>query len=511
VQPDPAAQRDAVVPSPSPRASGRACSLIAAALLACSPALHGHELDLGLDSRYLYFSDLASPGEDAQPEHGLELEPRARLAHATRSGRYRIDYAGSYQRYYEQPELNALEHRVRARVRRKLNARTALEIDERYRDVSNLRFSLLDLDAGDTALGPTQQRFLANDLVLLLTHDLSARLFLRSEVHHQLVAFLETEDRNDSQAITASGELGYRLSPRSSVGVEMNGGRQFFDATASRTGSEADVIGLNLVFETRWNPRSVVSARWGPALVRSTDDVPAAVLAPARVGRRVEGRTFLSAFERCAVDRGSGLRLASGCDPATPAQGIEVQDGLGAAERYAVVEPVTGRGDDVLTHFGRLRYDGAHEDLTWSLFYERRLSTTAGNALASSLDRTGATLDYLPSGSAWRWYCAARLDRRRSITSGLVLDFALVSDADGAARRDRVLLRRINEADELDNVTLVAGLEHRLDRRTRASVEFRYLDAMQRNLGGRINPPDRYLFAVSLSHDFNPIRLHSPR
>ena len=462
---------------------------------------------MGLDGRYVYYSDVVPGGGEPQKDHSFEVAPRFEVGHRDGAGRYRLGYSGNYQGFRNRSDFNALEHRVRLRMRRRLSSRTRVEIDERFRDISNLRFSLADLESGDTAFSPEQQRYLANDVIAGIEHALTERLFVRAEISHQLVNFLETEDRNDSQALVGDLELSYQLSPTRRAGVEVSAGTQSFQPTASRLGSDAGVYGLNLVFEQRLDETSTISVRWGPALVRSRDRAIDAVSVTSFLRRDVEGQPFRVALDACRIDPSLGVRVESGCRPVGGTNDLIPTASLGPIERFTLPRSFDTPRRETLSHFGDLQYEGKFGDWAIEAGYERRLSNTTGDALASSLDRFSAAMDYVPEALAWRWYAAGRVDRRRSLTPASVVDFVLEPGPDGAAQRQRLIIDETDGEDRLRNLTIVTGLAYHFDRRLMGGVEFRYLDTRSADAFGTSRQPGRYLFQFTLSYDFDPRRL----
>ena len=148
------------------------------------------------------FNSLIVPEVKVLPaDLNVEAEVTGVITAEREEGRlnFLASYRGSYQAYRDQKDANAPEHRLRLRGSYDIDPRTTLHVNNRYRDVRNLRFTREDILDGDTGLTPNNDRYRRNDLEIMLHRDLSRVWELELHATHQFIA-LDNPERSDSDS-----------------------------------------------------------------------------------------------------------------------------------------------------------------------------------------------------------------------------------------------------------------------------------------------------------------------
>ena len=469
------------------------------------------ELRLGIDGNYTYNSNYFSDNQNEDEANSFQFGPSVELLDQEGRFRYEIQFGGLYQAYVDQDGVDAWESRLRARATYDLTERTRVRVTNRFRDISNLRFGRQDIEVADTALDPTQDRYLRNEFELELIHDLTELLELRLRGEHQWVDFDENLDRNDSTAWQGATELRYQVSPIHFVGAGVSYTRQDFEEALSRIGSTGDFVSAFATWTWIVTDAITFSANGGPSWVRSDEDDITRVAQTRFVGGRQGGETRRAQLGNCGAPVG-GQRFASNCTLA-PVSNPTGGEGLGELIGFAV-DPTTPRvGDDEqLTFFGGATLTANLPDWNLTASYQRRQSSTTGDGLASSLDRVFGEVEYAPSSSRWSVFAAGSWDRRETLTDSTRIDFVLVDDADLTidAERDETLLAitEVRSRDQRrDNYTAIVGTRFRIEDELAATLDGRY--RRTEVTGPGIDRPgiDTFFVVLSFEYDFVPIQL----
>jgi len=491
---------------PSKRGSrGRRASscvgLFAVALMWLLPGtIHAEELLFGINGNYTYNSNFFSSTQNEDEANSFQIGPTFDLNDPDGRFRYELGFEGAYQAYTDQSGVNAWESRLRVRATYDLTSRTSIRLTNRFRDISNLRFSRQDIELADTALDPNQDRYFRNDLELELLHDLTELLELRLRGEHHWIDFEENVDRSDSQAFEAASELRYRIATRHFLGSGLSYTYQDYEQAFSRLGAEAQYVTAFATWNWNITDTIVFSANGGPSWIRSKEDDTSRVEQTQFVGGRLGGDLFIADIASCETG------LASSCDLQTGTPIPAGENGLGPVTSFEIApgSPRVGT-DSAWTFFGGVSLTAELPDWNLQASYTRRQSTTTGDALASSLDRVAFEIEYAPTRFRWSLFVAGSWDRRETLTEATQIEF-VVSDGGGSqAQRDSALTSIQSNNARLDNFTLIAGYRHRLDQNIAATVDGRYRRTEFEN--ARTDRPgiDTFFFVLTLEYDFDPI------
>ena len=397
---------------------------------------HAEVLVLGVSSEYVYNSNFFAGSNNQDAANSFLVGPTFDLSDDEGRLVYDLVFNGAYQAYVDQSGVDAWESRLRARAAYELDARTSVRVTERFRDVSNLRFSRQDIALADTALDPNQNRYFRNDLELELIRALTRLLELRIRGAHHWIDFRENIDRNDSQAFEVGSELSLQPTATHDVGAGVTYTYQDFQQALSRFGSRGDSVTGYPTWTWNVTDQIAFRANGGPSWIRSNEDDTMQTTQTRFVGGSRGGDILRANIGSCDVDPVVGLPVASNCDLATPgAPGIPSAD-LGPLESFALA---TGRRVDEtseLTFFGgasigaRLcRLESAGRLLSTP---EHDLRRRSGFESRPTFDRdrmgaAGASLERLRRG---------HLGPRETLTEATFVDFTVISGPSGEAQRD---------------------------------------------------------------------------
>jgi len=479
-----------------------------AIVLALLPsAAASQELVLGVAGDYTFNSNFFSASNNPDEANSFQIGPVLALNDAEGRLQYEFSYDGRYQAYADQDGVNAWESRLRARVSYDLTDRTRIRVTERFRDISNLRFSRSDIAVADTALDPNQDRYFRNDLELELIHDLTSLLELRLRGEHHWVDFRQNRDRNDNQTWTAASELRYQVEVNHFVGAGLSYSRQNFEAAFSRFGSRAQYVNAYGTWTWIVSDAFTVTVNGGPAWVRSDEKATSSVEQTQFVGGEVGGQTLIAQFQSCAVDPARGEPVASNC---LLGAGANSASNLGAVQRFGFSGAQSRvRSDSALTFFGGMTLAGSIDVWNVQATYQRRQTTTTGDGLASSLDRIFVEFEYAPPKYRWSAFVAGSWDRRESLTDSTVIDFELVNPAPPTsnATRETAFTRVESNSSVRDNFTALAGFRYRLEENFAGTLDARYrrteIDGIQPSRPGI----DTFFVVLSFEYDLDPIQL----
>jgi len=485
------------MPPPPSRWSAGPCALL---LLTAGSLVSAEELRLGLQSDYVFNSNFLSSDGTEDEANSFLLGPIVQLTDDEGRFVYDVDFQGGYQVFVDQSGVDAWESRLDARLTYEIDSRTSLRLTDRFRDISNLRFSRQDISLGITALDPIRNRYFRNDVELELIRDLSRRLELRVGAGHQWIDFEDDDERNDSQSFEGSTEVRYAVTRTQQLGLGTTYVYQDFEPSLRRLGSRAQYVNGFLSWNWQISSEISFSANGGPSWVRSKDDDTDDVSRDRFVGGDIDGDLFRADFDSC-----DGA-LASRCDFATPGTAPIPADDLGGSRSF----DLTG-GDRVgsaseLTFFGGASLQAALTDWTLQLSYSRRQSSTAGDALASTLDRVALDVEYAPARRRWAVYVAGSWDRRETLTEATAVDFTVIEAPDGSAERQTAFTEIDSDRSRRDNFTVLAGFRQRLNRNLSGSLEARYRRSEVEERGVTRGGIDTWFVVVSVEYIHDAIR-----
>jgi len=230
------------------------------------------ELRIGATAQYVYNSNFFSSAANANEANSFQIGPNIGISDGDGRFRYDIFFAGSYQAFVDQDGADAWESQLRARATYDIDHRTTVRLTERFRDVSNLRFSRVDITLALNSLNPRQDRYFRNDIEAELIRELTRNLTLSVRAGHLWTDFKDNIDRNDSQGYNVGSELNYRVATAHTLGVGLTYTYQDFEGAEARLGSTADYLNADAIWNWQIADRIQFSMNGGPAWVRSDED-----------------------------------------------------------------------------------------------------------------------------------------------------------------------------------------------------------------------------------------------
>lgn len=477
-----------------------------ACVLGAASMAWGGEIQLGVESQYIYNSNLYSSSTNEEDANSFQLGPIVNITDDEGRFLYDIDYTGGYQLYVDENSANAWESRLRGRFDYAISPRTTIRLNERFRDISNLRFSREDIQDGDTALDPNRDQYYRNDLELELLHDLTRSLEVRVSAAHHWIDFDENIDRNDSHSFEVGSELRYRIAAAHRIGIQASYVDQDFDEALSRLGSRGQYVSgaLNWI----WDISRTVQFRasGGPAWIRSDEDSRATVSQNRFVSGKVNNDDFRADFDSCSTGGATPQFLASQCDFNTPGA-PPIPGGAGPEQTFILDDRGRVKSDTSVTFFGGASLVADIEDWTLRAIYSRTQSTSAGDALASSLDRVELEIEYHPARYRWSPFVAGSWDRRETLTNATDIDFEVIENpVDGSAQRD-VAFTDVDDNDvSRQNFTAIVGVRGELSRQLDSTFEFRY--RRFQNEDDNTSRPDVDIFfaVMTVRYNLDPFR-----
>lgn len=461
------------------------------------------ELTLGAASEYAWTSNFFSSANDPDAANSFLIGPTLGFTHERGRFSQDIDFGGAYQFYADIDGADAWETRLRSRTSWAIDSRTTIRITDRFRDVSNLRFSRQDIELADTALEPNQNRYLRNVLDLELLRELTRNLDLSVRASHHWTEFVQNVDRNDSQAFEGASELRYQIADRHVVGIGAGYIRQDFQEALSRLGSTNDSITSFVSWNWTILDGVTFAASGGPAWIRSDYDDSDGVDQREFVGGRRGDDLFRANIASCDVDPSIGARIASNCDLTTSP--IPAAD-LGERAFFPFGPGQGADSSDVITAFGTAALRATLSKWNLQATYSRQQNTTSGGGLVSSLDRFYAEAEFASPHLRWSTFVAGSWDRRETLTEATVVDFTVVDGGGGAARRDAAFTREDQQAERRENLTAIVGVRTAFTRHQNATFEFRYRRTEGRNQGIDQPAADAYFVVLTFAYTLDPIR-----
>jgi hypothetical protein len=456
------------------------------------------ELQLGATGQYVYNSNFFSAGGNTDSANSFEVGPTVGIADQDGRFRYNLTYVGGYQAYVDQSGVNAWESRLLGRATYDLNRRTSIAVRERFRDISNLRFTREDIALADNALDPRQNRYFRNDLEVELTRELSRRLSLSGRVGHHWIDFKRNVDRSDSKAYDVGSELNYSLTPEHRVGVGAAYTHQNFERALSRLGSNADYVNAYLLWTWQIADRIQFSMNGGPAWVRSDESGTNTVSQSQFVGAKVNGDVFRADISSCQNG------LASNCDfasfPPIPASD------LGAKQSFSLTTGERVGSESTWTFFGGAVLEASFAEWNVLTSYSRRQNTTSGAGLASSLDIVFVSLEYAAPKNRWSAFVAASWDRRETLTDATLVDYTVIGSTDGAAERLFAFTTVTNSDIARENYIGIVGIRNALSRNWSGTLEFRYRRTEVDDPRASRPGTDTYLLLFTIDYAYDPIQ-----
>ncbi|MEO1079007.1 MAG: hypothetical protein AAFY29_05575 [Pseudomonadota bacterium] len=463
------------------------------------------ELNLAIDSRYVYNSNFFLAESDPDDANSLDLGARLNAADQVDQFRYELDYEVNYQEYLDQQGVDAWEHRLRAFAVYDINRLSSLRVENHYRDLTNLRFTRSDIALGDTGLEPDQDRFQRNDLEIEYRRDLNRNTEVRLQFEHQFIDFERNRNRSDSDALKLGSELWLRLTPTQRFGLGLSYVEQTFDAEGDRLASEGSYVTASLRWQAQLTPQVDIEVFGGPSWLESEQQLPSQVTAETFVGGSINGDLFRANADSCNLDIDLQLRRASACNLSSVAHPPIPADDLGPIEGFDLLQDGVSLDDETTTFFGSARISAQLTDWRLSARYARTQNTTSGDALVSSLDRFTLTSEYEIPGQQWSVYFSGSWERRESLTNARFVDYSVASGPENAARRDRAFTARRDPNERRDATTFLLGTRHQLSRKLSTSFELRYRE-IDRDIVGDSAETDATLFVIELSYALDPRR-----
>jgi hypothetical protein len=465
-----------------------------------SATANAAELQLGAMAQYVYNSNFFSNGGNTDSANSFEVGPNVGIVDQDGRFQYNLTYVGGYQAFVDQSGVNAWESRLLGRATFDIDRRTSIIVRERFRDISNLRFTREDIALADNALDPRQNRYFRNDLEVELVRDLSRRLSLSGRVGHHWIDFDENIDRSDSTAYDVGSELTYQLASQHVVGVGATYTHQKFERALSRLGSNADYLNGYLLWNWQIADRIQFSMSGGPAWVRSEESDTNTVSQSQFVGGKVNGDVFRADIASC---QGAGGSLASNCDfasfPPIPASN------LGGTQNFSLTTGERVGDESTMTFFGSAALEASFAEWNVVTSYSRTQNTTSGSALASTLDIAVLSLEYAAPKNRWSAFVAGSWDRRETLTDATLVDYN-VGGVDGAAQRLTAFTTVTSSDIARENYIGIVGIRNALSRNWSGTLEFRYRRSEVDDPRASRPGSDTYLLLFTIDYAHDPIQ-----
>jgi hypothetical protein len=471
-------------------------------LVAASPTF-GNEISLGVESAYIYESNFYRTPDNEVSEDSMEVSGIITAERDEGRLNYLLSYRGSYQAYREEDGANAPEHRLRLRSGFDIDPVTTIHLNNRFRDVRNLNFTLEDIFDGDSGLEPNRDRYQRNDLELMLHRNLTRTWELELDATHRFIDWDDNTDRSDSVSYEFGGRVDYRFARRHRFGGGVSYMWQDYDGNQTRLDVKAKYLLTNLAWTFDIADQVQLMVYGGPALISSEENDPGEISQQQFVGTARGDTVFRANVSSCGFDEELGIGVASRCNFNVP--GIPADD-LGEVLVFPLeVGPNVGEDDDVVM-FGGVTLNATFSNWTVDAELRRQPSVTSGDAIASSLTRFRWEVGYAPGQNDWDVFIAGSWEEREAITNSTRIDFTVIPGPDNAAQRDLAFTRIRDPDDRRTSLTGLVGLRKQFSRAFSGSVSFRYRRTEQR-VTGQDTFKDYYFVVIDASYAFNSFRL----
>jgi opacity protein-like surface antigen len=475
-------------------------------LLISAPPVFGSEITFGVDSAYIRESNFYRTTFNEVAADSVEVTGRVTAAREEGRLQYLASYQGSYQDYSDQEGASAPEHRLRLSGSYDIDQRTTFSLDNRYRDVQNLRFSPEDILDGDSGLEPNSQRYRRNNLEMMLRRALTRTWELEVDASHQFIDFEDNTNRVDSTSYQFGTRVFYRFAPRHRFGGGVSYLKQDYDGSQTRLDAEAEYLVTDLAWSFDIADQVELRVFGGPAWIRTRESDRDEVIQQQFVGTARGDEVFRANVLSCGFDENLGTGIASLCGFETPGAPPISADDLGEFVVFPLdIGPHIGEDDDVVL-FGGVRLLATLSDWTIDAEIHHQPNATTGDAGAVSLSRFRWQVGYTLGQSNWDAYIAGSWESREAITETTRLDFVVVPGLDNAAQRETAFTSIRDPDDRRLAFTGLVGLRKQFSRSLSASVSYRYRRTEQR-VSGRDTFYDYNFLVIQASYDFDSFRL----
>lgn len=465
------------------------------------------EVTIGLDAAYVYDSNFYGTPSDEESADSIEPGGSIAIDHDGDRLRYQGLYEGSYQAYRkdEHDEADAWEHRLRLGGGYDIDPLTTMRLKNNFRDVRNQKFARDDITNGDTGLEPNDDRYQRNDLELQLHRDLTRSWEVEVTAAQQFIDYDNNIDRSDSDSMGVGGRVLHRYAPQHRFGGGVSWVEQNFDGDDFRLDAEAQYLITELAWIFDINDQVELVVNGGPAWVTTDEDPTDSVQQTQFVGGRQGGELFRANVLSCDFDDVAATGTASRCNANTFGAAPIPADNLGAGQTFPLsVGPQVGENDEDVTFFGGVSLVGRFSDWIVNTDLRRQQNPPSGDAIAGSLTRLRAEVDYAPPLSLWSAYVAGSVERRETFNSSTTIDYVVVPGAENAAQRSVAFTTSQNADDSRDAFTALAGVRRQFSRNLSGDVgvSFRHTE---RELSGQPNndEKDTYFFVVKVAYVFD--------
>ena len=471
-------------------------------LMVASPTF-GNEITLGVESAYIYESNFFRTPDNEVAEDSVEVSGIITAEREDSRLNYLASYRGSYQAYREQDGANAPEHRLRLRGSYLIDPITTIHLNNRFRDVRNLRFTREDIFDGDSGLEPNSDRYRRNDLEFMVNRNLTRAWELELEATHRFIDFEDNTNRSDSVSYEIGGRVYHRLARRHRFGGGITYLWQDYDGAQTRLDVEATYLVTNLAWTFDIADQVQLEVYGGPALVSTVEDDPGAVSQQQFVGTTRGDTVFRADVSSCGFDEELGTGIASRCNFNTP--GIPADD-LGEILVFPLeIGPSVGEDDDVVM-FGGIALNATFSEWTVDAELRRQPSFTSGDEVAASLTRFRWEVGYAPGRNDWEAYIAGSWEQREAITNSTRIDFTVIPGPENAAQRELAFTRVRDPDDRRASLTGLVGVRKQFSRAFSGSFSFRYRRTEQ-SVSGQETFKDFYFVVIDASYAFDSFRL----
>jgi hypothetical protein len=425
-------------------------------------------------------------------------------------------------------ELNDYDHLANGDITYHVNDRLDLFASEDFRYLRSILSQEFDMSgtlsgAGVPLVDTNRDRVTMNTAELGASYRFTPRLSGTARAEHR---YFDTtrEDRQQSWALSAVGDLNYVLTSQHTVGMGVRYIRQDFEETRELAPSVSDTYNGYLSWRYQATENTVFSVSAGPSYIQVDSETPPPISGVTPIIKFTDGiNEFVFLLSSCPFLPGSTTERyipTSGCGflsaPLTATEILNVNNANSNKIKISNDNLGGGTTDD-LTAFGNLTLSQRWTpNLASALRYDRSQGTASG--LGGTVTRDAVSLS-----TTWdfaeRWQLAVRGDwtHRKSVADAAQIFYKAedaatsvdVGGGDAAQFSPKATTAAIGTNSIDTNRWGVAGrVTHRVWRNTRIFLQLAYNEqTSEESSRGSPSDFDNFLATFEIRHVFEPIKL----